>query len=310
MCVDLDGTLVRTDTMFECCLQVLRTKPLHIVHLLFWIFAGKARLKHKLAQAAGLQVASLPYADDVLGYIRSQHASGRTLLLVTGADSLIAMPVAQHLGLFSDVICSDGHRNLTGKRKLAAIQSALEGKPFKYAGDSQADLEVWRGAQAAVIIGSDTGMRNAVEQIGISIDKIFPRPRLSLGLVRKARRFHHWVKNILVFVPIVLAHRVLDRHVLVDGIRSFFALSFCSSALYLFNDLLDLPTDRESSRKRSRPLASNELSIPVAFALSGMLLTCSAVLTPIGKAMMILASYAFDFFMAAPPPGSSCRFGN
>ena len=291
LCVDLDGTLIRTDTIFECFLLVLRTAPLNLFRILFSLFSGKARFKRELARSAGLQVECLPYAEDVLTYLRGEQLSGRRLLLATGADSAIAMPIAVHLGLFSDVICSDGDENVTGKRKLAAIRRVLAGRQFVYAGDSRADLEVWKGAEAAVIVGQSRGVRRAVDRAGVRVEKCFARPRLTFKVAFKAMRVHQWTKNILVLIPIVLAHRIFERDAVINGIRSFLAFSFCASALYLINDILDLPTDRKHPNKRLRPLALGELSISSAIAMSAVLLTCAAFLTPTGGAKLILLAY-------------------
>lgn len=291
LCVDLDGTLVRTDTLLESLFALLRVKPWGLFQIIFWVFFGKARCKQKIGQASALQPDSLPYTGPVLDYLQSESRKGRKLLLVTGADASIAIPVARHLGLFSDVICSDGRENVTGKVKLAAIHRVLGSEGFSYAGNSRRDLAVWKGAKSAVIVGGGAGVRKAVERAGVPIERVIPRPHFSIRLMLRALRVHQWTKNLLVLLPIALAHHLLEKQFIVLGIRAFFAFSFCASAVYLINDLWDLPTDRRHPVKRHRPLASGDLSIPVAVSWSAVLLTGAALLNPAPEAALLLLAY-------------------
>lgn len=291
LCVDLDGTLVQTDTIIESLVVLLRTKPQSVLHILRCMFLGKARFKQELAREAVLQPDSLPYALPVLDYIRSEASRGRRVLLVTGADSSIAHLVAQHLGLFSQVICSNGHENVTGKTKLAAIRRVLGDEEFSYAGNSRADLPVWKGAKSAVIAGSSGALRKAVERAGVPVEKVFPAPRWSISTFAKAMRVYQWTKNVMVFLPLLLAHQLLYRSTLVNGIRGFFSFSLCASAIYLVNDILDLPTDRKHQRKRNRPLPSGQLSVAAAVVLIVLLLAGAAVLNPTADAAWLLAAY-------------------
>jgi 4-hydroxybenzoate polyprenyltransferase len=291
LCVDLDGTLVQTDTLIESLVVLLRTKPQRVFRLFLWVFLGKARFKQELAREAVLQPESLPYAVPVLDYIRSEVEKGRRVLLVTGADASVAHLVAQHLGLFSQVICSNGRENVTGKAKLAAIRRVLGSEEFSYAGNSRADLPVWKSAKSAVIVSSNAGLRKAVERSGVQVEKLFPAPRWSIFTIVKAMRVYQWSKNVLVFLPMLLSHR-LHSATTVSGIRAFFAFSLCASAIYLVNDILDLPTDRKHKRKRHRPLPSGQLSVAAAVVLIVLLLAGAAVLNPTRDAGWLLAAYA------------------
>src|SRR5579864_2498791 len=130
LCVDLDGTLVRTDTLMESLLALVRVNPVLVFRVVWWLFLGKARFKQELGRAAKLPPDSLPYARPVLDYLESESRKGRKLFLVTGADASVAFPVAEHLGIFSGVICSNGLENVTGTAKLAAIRRVLGNKDF------------------------------------------------------------------------------------------------------------------------------------------------------------------------------------
>ena len=254
LCVDLDGTLVQTDTLIESVLAYVRVQPWRLFRVIAWLFLGRARFKQELGRAVRLQPDALPYASAVLDFIQAESKRGRKLLLVTAADSSIAIPVAEHLGLFAQVICSEGRDNVAGEAKLAAIRRVLGDQEFSYAGNSWRDLAVWKGAQSALIVGSNAALRRAVERSGVAIEKVFPGPRFSIRALLKSMRVYQWTKNVLVLMPIALGHHLLERDTVTRGIRAFLAFSLCASAIYLVNDLLDLSTDRRHVRKRHRPL--------------------------------------------------------
>jgi 4-hydroxybenzoate polyprenyltransferase len=291
LCVELDGTLVRTDTLIESLLALVRVKPLLVFRVVSWLFLGKARFKQKLGRAVRLAPDSLPYARPVLDYIESEWRKGRKLLLVTGADASIAIPVAEHVPLFSKVICSNGLEDLTGKAKLAAIRRVLGDKDFGYVGNSRSDLPVWKGAKSAVIVGANARVLKAVEGSGVTIERVFPRYRFSIGTLARAMRIYQWTKNSLVLMPILLGHHIFERTTILNGIRAFLAFSFVASGIYLINDLMDLATDRKDTHKKHRPLAAGDLSIPASIALTAILLVAAAFINPVPEAALFLALY-------------------
>lgn len=151
--VDLDGSLVCTDTLLECVL-VLARHPLRLLFALSALRHGKARLKEALAATADLDAGFLPYNRELLAYLRAERARGRLLVLATGADRRTAEAVARHLDLFDRVLASDGRTNLTGRAKLAAIQGSVGGTPFTYIGNSRVDLAVWRAAASGICVNA------------------------------------------------------------------------------------------------------------------------------------------------------------
>jgi phosphoserine phosphatase len=161
LCVDLDGTLVYTNTLLECFLLLLKRNPIEAFSALLSLVHGKARFKKEICRARLLKPETLPYNGDFLKYLRQQAASGRRLFLATGADTAVAHAVADHLNLFRGVICSDGQRNITGRAKAAAIADRLEGDPFIYAGNSRQDLPVWDAAHEAVIVDAPAACERA-----------------------------------------------------------------------------------------------------------------------------------------------------
>ena len=291
LCVDLDGTLVRSDTLMESFLAVVRANPTRIPQILMSLYRGKAKFKQQLERAAHLNPDALPYSRPVLDYIQSEAKNGRRLFLVTGADASVAVPVAEHLGLFTGVICSDGLENVTGATKLDSIRRLLGHQDFSYVGNSRDDLPVWKAAKSAVVVGANRRVREVLQISGVRVEKIISGPQVSMHAIAKAMRVHQWIKNLLVLLPVFLGHHVLEIGTMFSAVRAFFAFSFCASALYVINDLLDLPADRRHTEKRLRPLAAGELSIVCAILVSAVLLVSSAILNPTRDAAMLLALY-------------------
>jgi len=275
LCVDLDGTLIASDMLWESLLLATKQCPWILFLLPLWILRGKAFLKRRLAERAVLRPEFLPYREDVVNYLRDQHAAGRTLVLATASDELLAQPIASYLGLFERVLASDGATNLKGSTKAEQLVVEFGDKQFAYAGDSNSDVAVWQHASSAVVIGNSTFV-SKVSRLA-PLEKVFPvSPFNPLNLV-KALRLHHWSKNLLLVLPVFLAHE-FEVPVLLKVALGLVLFGLAASSIYVINDLLDLPSDRAHSWKKLRPFASGAVPIPyglVAFVLllTGSLLT-------------------------------------
>ena len=152
--VDLDGTLIRTDLMWESLARLLRRNPLAIFQILFWWTRGRACLKQKLAARIQIDPAALPYHEKFLAWLRAEKNSGRTIILATASDLKMAQPVAAHVGLFDEVLASNGKINLRSENKLRALTNKFGARGFDYAGNSAADFAVWRGSRQAVVVNA------------------------------------------------------------------------------------------------------------------------------------------------------------
>jgi 4-hydroxybenzoate polyprenyltransferase/phosphoserine phosphatase len=270
LCVDLDGTLVRTDTLHEQALRCVKKHPWRILLLPAWLSRGRANLKRHLAELAPLDPASLPYREDLVKFLRMEKAAGRRLVLVTAADERIARAIASHVGLFDEVFASDGTRNLKGAGKAEVLVARFGSGGFVYAGDSNADLRVWRHSSGSVVVGwRGEGLRRRVEAAGIQVEAVFLDRRRSLRSLIRAMRPYQWVKNLLVFFPAVLAH-VFNLSSMAPCIAIFASFCATASGIYLLNDLSDLDSDRQHPRKRRRPFASGDL--PLLYGLAGPVL--------------------------------------
>ncbi|MGA9356203.1 MAG: UbiA family prenyltransferase [Terriglobales bacterium] len=270
LCVDLDGTLIRGNLLWECVLALLKDRPGSLLLIPFWLLRGPAFLKRQLAARVTLDPSRLPYRQQVLDLLRQEKAAGRQLVLVTAADGDLARSVTNHLGLFDEIHGSDGQRNLKAATKATFLIEQFGAAGFDYFGDSAADLKVWRHARAAYVVGSAGRAHEAGALTTVKAAIIDPPP--SLGTWIKALRGTHWAKNLLLFLPLLLSHN-LAIEPLLRTTAGFVLYGFCASGLYILNDLLDLHSDREHPWKKERPFAAGELSISLGVLVSIVLLT-------------------------------------
>lgn len=257
--VDLDGSLIRSDMLFESFWSAFSarwTAPLQVTGSLL---KGRAALKHRLNQLADVDAATLPYNQGVVDYIRKWRAKGRPVALVTASNVNYAQDVASHLGLFDEVYGSDAQHNLKGRNKADFLEKKYGAASYDYIGDSEADLPVWAGAKTAIVVDGPPALVRQVKSHSGKIEMIAdPKPALKPAL--KAMRPHQWLKNLLVFLPLLMAHDFTMANV-VRSIMAFIAFSMVASSVYVLNDLLDLAADRAHPRKRKRPFASGDLKL-------------------------------------------------
>jgi 4-hydroxybenzoate polyprenyltransferase len=279
LCVDLDGTLVKSDTLVDSLMVLARRHPTAFLRTPLWAFKGKAYLKTQVASRVTLDVAHLPYNRPLLDYLRDEHAAGRKLYLATGADRVLAWKIATHLGIFEDVMASDGALNLTGHNKLQHLEQRFATDGFDYIGNALPDLPLLQGARQAMVANPDLRLKSALSRSEINVSRNFSdRVRLPVALA-KALRVHQWAKNLLVFLPLLLAHSLRLGPVLA-ATAAFFCFCFTASATYIFNDLLDLEQDRVHLTKRKRAFAAGDLSVAAGLGIS-FLLAALAVITAV-----------------------------
>jgi 4-hydroxybenzoate polyprenyltransferase/phosphoserine phosphatase len=281
---DLDGTLIKTDLLCETANRCLARRPVHALRSLRWLVAGRSVLKARLAEASGLDPALLPYNEPVVAWLRQRKAEGRHLILATASHRSLAQPVAHHLGIFDEVLATEGETNLKGERKRELLVSRYGERGFDYLGDDAADLPVWRSADRAYVVTSSPTLVAKVRSLG-NLAGVFEdgRPPVLITLVR-ALRPHQWLKNLLVPIPLFASHRYGDTTLLLQALLAFVVFSLASSGLYIFNDLVDVTDDRRHVNKRSRPFAAGDLSLVLGWlvwpALLAVAFVASALLLP------------------------------
>ena len=259
LCVDLDGTLIATDTLWEGVLRLARARPWLLFGALLSMLGGRARFKRFVMSRTTLDPAALPYRQDLLEALRTASERGRTIVLATAADRTLADKIAEHLGLFAAVLASDGKVNLKASRKAAALKDAYGERGFDYIGDAYADLAIFGSAERAYLVNAGGGLRAAARRFS-NVTLLSSRPSILKALLRQLRP-HQWVKNALVVVPVLLAPGLPPPETLLRAAVAALAFSLCASAGYAINDLLDLDADRAHHTKHKRPFASGALPV-------------------------------------------------
>lgn len=272
--VDLDGTLINTDMLHETSVSFVGNAPHAAFMLPIWLLRGKAHLKRQLATRATVDVAVLPYNVALVEALRQEKAIGRPIVLCTASDVQVARQIADHLGVFDDVMASDGVRNLAGASKAEALCDRFGRKGFDYIGNSSADLDVWAVADGAWVVNAPSSVLDRARSV-VRVDKEMPFEPAGINAVIKALRAHQWLKNLLLFVPMLAAHQLVAVEDWVSMFLAFASFSLCASSVYIGNDLMDLNSDRTHPRKRRRPFASGRMSILQGVGLAPILLGVS-----------------------------------
>ncbi len=291
LCVDLDGTLIRTDTLLEMLIPAVLDDPAIILRLPLWLAEGRAVFKRRLASRVTLDPAFLPYNEVLRTFLDEQKAAGRRLILVTAADSQVAGAIAKHLGIFDEVIASDGACNLKGAAKALALTERFGEQGFEYAGDAAADFEVWDHAHKVFVVDASPALTRTAARRYANVEIITPRASW-LGPLARALRPHQWVKNFLVFVPLLAVGAVGDMAALTSTALAFLAFCLTASAIYLSNDLMDLASDRAHHRKRRRPFASGDLPLQFGLLLAPILLLAGLMVASFAGVVWLVAAYA------------------
>jgi 4-hydroxybenzoate polyprenyltransferase len=278
LCVDLDGTLVKSDTLVDSVLVIARQKPRELLRIPGWIAEGKASFKKHVTAAVDLDVEHLPYNHALLEWLRVEAGAGREIYLATAADGALAERVAAYLGIFRGVLASDGETNLAGGNKLAAFKAQF-GDEFCYIGNAKPDAVLLAACVSPMVANSDRALRGAMKRAGTVPVTSFEARTPVLKSWLRAVRLHQWAKNVLIFVPLLLAH-AWNAATLTGAGVAFFSFGMCASATYIINDLLDIEADRRHLRKRNRPFAAGDLS-PISGVLMVVTLMVAAVVLAI-----------------------------
>lgn len=292
--VDLDDTLAKTDFFFESLLIFVKQNPINIFYAIFWMVRKpKAYLKSRIAQDVDIDVSTIPFNKPLIEWLKSRKQSGHSITLATATHRKYADEVANHIGLFDQVLATDEGRNLKGVNKEKKLLELYGPKGFIYVGDSKADLKVWRSAESAVLVGGSKQTKEELKKIAPLLHEI-PRAQ-NKRVWLQAIRIHQWVKNFLLFVPLLTSHNLTDPGKVVMSITAFLAFSFCASAVYILNDFFDLSDDRKHRTKHQRVFASGELSIVkggMAFFVCLILASILGLIVSV-KFLLVIGIYFF-----------------
>lgn len=286
LCVDLDGTLLNSDILYESLLALLARNPLYVFMLPLWLLRGKAAVKRELASRVHLNVETLPYNAKVLELLSGTEQRPR--VLCTASDALLVEPIAAHLGVFEQVIASDGRRNLSGRTKAAALVEAFGKSNFDYAGNGKVDLHVWEMAAGGWVVNNGAALARAAARR----TQVYDHWPSTSGIREwlRALRLHQWLKNLLVFVPLLTAHLFMDIESVMQSVTALLSFGLVASGVYVLNDLLDLTPDRQHPRKRKRPFAAGTLPL-----LHGLM--AAPLLTLAGLALSLACNIEFTLVL-------------
>lgn len=281
LCLDLDGTLIKSDALFESVFQLIKINPLFIFFIPIWLMKGKPNLKEQIDKRIDFNASTLPYNQELIDYAIEQRATGRKVYLATASHISIAEKVDKHLGIFDGIYATKDGYNLKSEKKAKVLNEEFGKGNYVYAGDAKVDFNIWKDSAAAIVVSNNKSFIDSVSK-SFHIEKSFYNEVNLPKKIIKEIRVYQWVKNVLLFLPIILAHSLGNFKELSDVIIGFFSFSISASFVYVLNDLLDLDSDRSHPRKRFRPLASGDLPIQIGIALVPILL-----ITGIGLSFML-----------------------
>jgi 4-hydroxybenzoate polyprenyltransferase/phosphoserine phosphatase len=300
--VDLDGTLLRSDLLIESAVAYLGESPLRVLATLLAVGRGKAALKAQIASRTSIDPAHLPYDEDVLDLIRERRAAGQQVFLASASNERYVQGVAAHLGLFDGWFASDDKNNLSGTTKALRLVEEFGEGGFDYVGNERADLCVWAVADRRVAVRAPWGVKSKLLRMDPGATVLEGQTGQGRALL-KLLRVHQWTKNLLVFVPLITAHR-FGLADIADAVGAFLAFSLVASAVYILNDLVDLDADRKHPTKMHRPLAAGNVPIFGAVMMIPLLLAAGFAIAFVisGPLAVVLLVYfgittAYTFFL-------------
>lgn len=258
--VDLDALLVTSDLGFEAFWTALAQQPSSLVSP-----------RDPARDAPSLDVTALPYNSEVLDALRQWRAGGGRIYLVAAADRPLAERIADHLEVFDGTFGADGNRPLSGTEKASLLADRFGERGFAFIGRTATDVPVWQKARHAISVDASRSLRSELDALGTEAQHLATAHGFSLRSYLAAMRPHQWLKNCLVFVPILAAHQI-TAEAIWSSLLAFVAFSLTASGVYILNDLLDLAADRAHPRKCRRPLASGRLRVAHGTWLAPLLL--------------------------------------
>lgn len=285
--VDLDAALLKVNALHETLITLLLRRPWQAFSALVVLLTrGRAAAKAMIASLDLLDVETLPLREELLAWLREQTATGRPLYLISAADQALVDRFAGHLRLFESCTGGDGRSDPTGAARAAWLRGRFP-RGFSYAGDGS-ELAVWQSATTVVVAGARPAARRGIERLNKPIEATFPVTKVGAARLIRQLRLHQWSKNLLVFLPLLLAHHFADVRGWLHVLLAFAGMGLTASATYIVNDLSDLSADRCHASKRTRPLAAGAFPILAAVAI---------------VPLMLLAGFALAF--AASPPAAA-----
>jgi len=301
--VDLDGTLINSDLLVESLLLLIKKNAFYLFMLPVWLLKGKANLKYQIASRVEIDAALLPYQEELIDYLKEQKSLGRNLTLISASDQRLVAQVADHITLFDAAVGSTESVNLKGETKLQEIRRLNDNQPFDYAGNSSADIPIWMQSNQVVLVNCPPALQAKMEK-NSDVAASYINKAGKLTNFVKAIRPHQWLKNALLFLPLILGHEINNMSLVLQALVAFVSFSLCASSVYLLNDMLDLNHDRQHNSKKHRPFAAGKLSLTIGLVATPILLASAfllALLLPIEFVAVLLlywvSTLVYSFYL-------------
>lgn len=258
---ELDSALIKTDLRSEALIH--RTKD-GLQRVLSSKFDLKRlqleRDEHKFAGPV------LPVNEEVFNFLKSRKESGQPLILCTSETPETTSRLLADLNIFDQIIenCDS-----------ADLQNRFGG--FDFIGNSKTETSVWESASKRFVVEASDKTSTILHQNNLPVAQTFATTQSGIKDIYKSLRVYQWLKNLLVFVPIITSQQIDNAAALVSSFIMFICFSMVASFGYIVNDLLDLQSDRAHPVKFKRPFASGALTVNHGLIISAVLLTLAAI---------------------------------
>jgi len=295
--VDLDGTFLNTDLLYESIILVIKRNPFYIFLIPIWLLKGKVNLKEKLHQLVNLNFSLLPYNKNLLDFLRAEMGNGRQIVLATASLQSNALQIAKKFPMLFGEVYGTEMINLKGKKKLEFLLTKYGQFGYDYIGNSYADLPIFAESRHSFLVTDNKILASRTKKIS-NLQRTWANRRNGFKDFIKAIRVYQWIKNLLIFVPLITSHS-FDLKDLISAFVGFIAFSMVASSGYLINDLIDLDSDRAHARKCFRPMASGGLSIPVGVLITVILFSTGLAIAALsGLQFLLVVSIYFVLTLA------------
>jgi 4-hydroxybenzoate polyprenyltransferase len=292
--VDLDGTFIKTDLLFESFIVLIKQNPFNIFRCILWLFKGNAYLKHQIALQVDLAVTIMPLNTEFHSFLQTQKHRYSSIILATASTEKYARSFVEEYDLFDSYISSDENTNLKGREKLDKITGLT--KHYAYAGNGIEDFTIFKNSDESYLVNPSNKVKR--RSLNLTINRVFDdngigfRNQLEIWL--KQIRVIQWLKNLPIFVTLLLTGNYKTPDLVLLTLLGFLCFSLLASSTYILNDLFDLEADRKHPRKKTRPLAGGSISIYSAIFSVVFLFLISFALSYIfipGSFLYILLGY-------------------
>ncbi|WP_404420843.1 UbiA family prenyltransferase [Nibricoccus sp. IMCC34717] len=267
--VDLDGTLTPVDTLHELGVAAFLAHPFQTLRAFRELRRGRAEFKARLAKLAPAFPRALPLNGEVVK--RLQESGSPVSLLCTASTQSVADKAAALAGGFTEARGSDEQTNLKGTEKARFLVGRYGESGYTYIGNSRDDLPVWSAAGRAVVVSRDEHLIAEARRCCREVEVLRPARVNGLGAVITSLRPHQWVKNLLVFLPLLASHSFAATGLWLGSVAACASLCLLASSAYLLNDVLDVDADRGHPTKAKRPVAAGRLGVFRALLWAGAL---------------------------------------